>query len=238
VLDARNAVEAGISDWNIAHSKRSRLTLVPVRWETHAVPEAGSDPQSILNRQLVARCDLLVAVFGGRLGTATPRAPSGTAEEIDEFIRSGKPVLLYVVGANRSGADPDQLAALDKYLGGLRQRALLSDVATVEELWRAFTRHLPQKLEPFLGTAAPNPAPAVLDAAALQALKLLFRDEGSALLEAVADALGVQGPTAEYHLRRLESAGLVESFFGGPGELYFALTQQGRSELFSRGLLT
>jgi DNA-binding MarR family transcriptional regulator len=238
VTDARNVVEAVISDWNVAHSKRNRLTLVPVRWETHAVPEAGADPQSILNRQLVARCDLLVAVFGGRLGTATPRAPSGTAEEIEEFLQSGKPVMLHVVREGRTSADPQQLAALDEYLAKLRQRAFIPELETVANLQREFSRHLPQRVEPFLQSTEDTVAPAVLDETLLKTLVLLFESDGSALMEDVADRLNVRIPTAEFHLERLNAAGLVHRNATTFDGTFYELTTEGESELYSRGLLT
>jgi nucleoside 2-deoxyribosyltransferase len=83
----------------------------------------GDHPQSILNRQLVDRCDLLVAVFRTRLGTPTPHGPSGTAEEIERFIASRKPVLLYKLNGREDGdTDLHQLAALNEFMASLRQR--------------------------------------------------------------------------------------------------------------------
>lgn len=55
----------------------------------------GAHPQEIINRQVLAHCDLLVGVFWTRIGTATSQHASGTVEEIEKHIASGKPTMLY-----------------------------------------------------------------------------------------------------------------------------------------------
>ena len=61
--------------------------LLPVGWETHATPAMGDRPQAIINKQILAGCDLLVAVFWTRLGSPTGAAASGTVEEIEEHLQ-------------------------------------------------------------------------------------------------------------------------------------------------------
>jgi len=39
------------------HAATEGVVLLPVRWETHAMPETGVRPQDAINRQLVADCD-------------------------------------------------------------------------------------------------------------------------------------------------------------------------------------
>lgn len=58
------------------------LVLELVRWETHARPGLGVDPQDVVNRQLsIADYDIFVGIIWRRLGTPTGRAESGTEEE-------------------------------------------------------------------------------------------------------------------------------------------------------------
>jgi hypothetical protein len=68
--------------------------LLPVMWERDATPDLGDRPQGIINRQLVDVCDVLIGTFWAKLGTPTSEAESGTAEEIERFIKAGKPVLI------------------------------------------------------------------------------------------------------------------------------------------------
>jgi hypothetical protein len=84
-----------ILKWNQLNANKERLILLPRMWETDASPEMGSDPQEIINKQLVKKTDLLVAIFWTRLGSPTPRARSGTVEEITTHLNAGKPALMY-----------------------------------------------------------------------------------------------------------------------------------------------
>ncbi len=95
-----------IQEWNNLYSYTRRVTLLPLRWETHTAPEYGVRPQEVINRTIVDDCDLLVGVFGTRIGTPTGSAESGTLEEIERVAKAGKPVMLYF---SRVGADPAQL---------------------------------------------------------------------------------------------------------------------------------
>lgn len=80
--------------WN--HAKKD-FHLLPEMWETAAVPTYGDHPQHIINKQILERSDLLVALFWTRIGSPTPSASSGTIEEIREFVRLKGPkrVMLY-----------------------------------------------------------------------------------------------------------------------------------------------
>src|SRR5437762_10401769 len=84
-----------INDWNAAHSRTENTSLEAIHWDTHAFPEIGDRPQNIINKQLVDKCDLLIAVFWKSIGSPTGVAASGTIEEIERFRSSGRPVMLY-----------------------------------------------------------------------------------------------------------------------------------------------
>ena len=55
----------------------------------------GERAQSVINNQIVKSCDMAIGVFWTRLGSPTGASESGTTEEIDWFIESGLPVMLY-----------------------------------------------------------------------------------------------------------------------------------------------
>src|SRR5207245_4299115 len=84
-----------VYEWNAQHAGAESVVLLPVKWETHAMPQSGVKPQEALNRQLVRGADILVGMFWTKLGTSTGVAESGTVEEIDQFVAAGKPALLY-----------------------------------------------------------------------------------------------------------------------------------------------
>ena len=95
VTAARDAITAAIHAWNGTHSEREGVILQPLRWELDARPELGDRPQAVINRQIVDRADITIAVFWTRLGTPTGHAASGTAEEIQRSFDAGRPTLLY-----------------------------------------------------------------------------------------------------------------------------------------------
>jgi hypothetical protein len=70
------------------------------------MPETGVRPQDAINRQLVADCELLLGMFWTKLGTSTDVADSGTVEEIDQFVRTNRPAMLYF---SRRPIDPTKM---------------------------------------------------------------------------------------------------------------------------------
>src|ERR1700688_559449 len=93
--EERQAATEVINEWNALHAAADGVVLLPVAWETHAMPETGVRPQGAINRQLVGVCDHLMGMFWTKYGTNTGAAESGTVEEIAEFVGSNKPAMLY-----------------------------------------------------------------------------------------------------------------------------------------------
>lgn len=96
----RNALGKLVAEINqtlnaVAPERGVRLELV--RWETHAIPEAGR-PQGVINRQ-IGKYDIFVGIMWRRFGTATTEAGSGTEEEFDraykDFQDSGRPHIMF-----------------------------------------------------------------------------------------------------------------------------------------------
>src|ERR1044072_3115408 len=81
VMDERDAAEGVIADLNQTLGQSKDLVLELVRWETHTRPGFGEDAQDVINGQ-IGPYDIFVGVMWKRLGTATLRAASGTAEEV------------------------------------------------------------------------------------------------------------------------------------------------------------
>jgi hypothetical protein len=90
VTEERRIAREAIYNWNAINSESDRLILRPLGWESDTTPEMGEQPQGIINRQMLSRSDLLVAIFWTRVGTPTGKFVSGTVEEIEEHQRAGK----------------------------------------------------------------------------------------------------------------------------------------------------
>ena len=131
----RDAIERAIHGWNNARAEREQIMLAPWRWETHAVPEMGGVAQTIIDRQAVDECDLVLAVFNARLGTATLDAVSGTAHEILRAHHAGKPVHVWFSAAPiPRETRPEELKRLNDFQDQLRGQSLLGDYSGVEDL--------------------------------------------------------------------------------------------------------
>ena len=122
----RKIVREVICDWNAVHSERENIVLLPVGWESHSSPEMGARPQEIINKQTLDKCDLLVGIFGTRIGTGTGEYPSGTIEEIELHIDSGKPAMVYFSRrlGDSDAFDKDQYAKLEELKKDYQSRGL------------------------------------------------------------------------------------------------------------------
>ncbi|MGA2618067.1 MAG: hypothetical protein ABSF26_10690 [Thermoguttaceae bacterium] len=140
----RQAVTEAILRWN-AHSGRSmNVYLDPVRWETHVTPGLKGRPQGMINEELIPQSDLLIAVFRSRAGSPTGVDESGTIEEIREFMRQGKYVVVYFYeGEIALGSiDPDQLKTINAFKREIERHGITESYKTVDELAAKLPHHL------------------------------------------------------------------------------------------------
>jgi hypothetical protein len=132
-----------IRDWNSAHSQNIGIVLDPIQWQTHGYPESGDRPQALLNRQIVDQADMVIAVFGHRLGTPTGAAQSGTIEEIERLRLKGKRIAVYFSMAPiPHDHDPEQFRRLNEYRQTLERNTLYWTFESTEELYRLVSQHL------------------------------------------------------------------------------------------------
>lgn len=132
----RDIVENAIRSFNSDHTLQRKIHLLPLRWELGAVPLIGQrDGQEVINEQLVDMADIVIAVFNNRLGQATKRAVSGTAEEILRAQDRGTPVHVFFSEAPiPRDHDRDQLAALNEFREELMTLGLMGSYASSDDL--------------------------------------------------------------------------------------------------------
>jgi hypothetical protein len=113
--------------WNVIYGREFGSSVVPLHWATHAAAEFGERPQESLNKQLVERADIVIALFWHRLGTDTGEAESGTVEEIEKADARGAAVAILrcTRAVPPSSLDHDQAKRLDEYLGKVQDNALI-----------------------------------------------------------------------------------------------------------------
>jgi hypothetical protein len=69
--EEREIASRAVHEWNDQHAVAESVVLLPVKWETHAMPESGVRPQAAINRQLVTSSDILIGMFWTKIGTST-----------------------------------------------------------------------------------------------------------------------------------------------------------------------
>lgn len=207
VASERAIVRDVVYEWNAVHSTSRKLVLLPIGWETHSSPEMGAPAQSIINKQVLARCDLLVGVFWTRIGTPTERHLSGTVEEIEEHIAAGKPAMLYFSSqpVALDTVDVDQIKRLSKFRKSCRSRGFYESYESHGDFKDKFYRHLQLKVNdpPLfrLGGIAPQSESALADSAT--PLPQLSPEARVLLKEASQDSAGTI-----IHMRYLDGAAI------------------------------
>lgn len=148
VASERSIIRDVIYEWNAVHASVRKIVLLPIGWESHSSPEMGASPQSIINNQILGKCDLLVGVFWTRIGTATDNFASGTVEEIERHIESGKPAMLYFSSqpVAMDTVDLEQIARLKTFKESCRARGLFESYDSHSDFKEKFYRHLQLKV--------------------------------------------------------------------------------------------
>lgn len=144
----RAIIQKILYEWNTINSFSRNIVLLPVGWESHSSPEAGDTPQSILNKQVLEKSDILIGVFWTRLGTPTTEYQSGTVEEIEKHILSGKLTMLYFSSrpVELDSVDQNQYNELKRFKDSCKTRSLYEGYDDLNDFKDKFYRHLQLKI--------------------------------------------------------------------------------------------
>jgi hypothetical protein len=193
----RGLVRQILQQWNDVNSEDKKTVLMPIGWETHSAPAMGDRAQSIINKQVLSDCDLLVAVFWTRLGTPTGQSLSGTVEEIEEHITAGKPAMIYFSNTpvHLDSVDLDQYKALKDFQDYCKNSGLIEYYDSLLDFQEKFSRQLAITMIKELGTPQinnlisnnifENTNPTI------SAISVLSEEAKTLLLEAVKDKNGI-----------------------------------------------
>ena len=123
-----------IHHWNDINAEKQKTVLLPLHWSISSYPAIGMHPQKAINKQVVSKSDLLICIFGAKLGTPTNDYASGSVEEIEEHLKAGKPVMIFFKNSlNLSEVDIDQVSQLQEFKKAIRQKALYTDYNNTDE---------------------------------------------------------------------------------------------------------
>lgn len=162
VDEERQAIPEVIGRWNNTNSETTKIVLLPVKWETHSAPLMGDRAQGVINDQMVTSCDMAIGVFWTRLGSPTGASESGTAEEIEWFIKNSKPVMLYFSSRSidPSKLDIDQYKSLKDFEKRMQKIGLTGAYANLADFREQLFNQLSINVRNFVsGTPAPPSTP-------------------------------------------------------------------------------
>ena len=183
-----------LSEWNTVHADIRKVVLLPLSWETDTSPEMGEHPQAIINRQILKDCDVLVGVFWTRIGTPTGDYASGTVEEIEKHIKTGKPTMLYFSSAPvvPERLDANQYAALNNFKDSCKPRGLFETYGSINEFKDKFYRQLQLKLnqDSYFVKRSSTTADRTSPVSSVPDVPALSHEAQNLLEEAVQDARG------------------------------------------------
>lgn len=121
---------------NSIYSDESEVFLNPIDWTNNSYADSGDQPQALLNKQLVDKADIVIAIFKERYGTPTKEYESGTEEEILLALEEGKRVMLYCLsskGKSSLGSN-EQWEKIENLKERVRAKVLYKEYDDIESL--------------------------------------------------------------------------------------------------------
>lgn len=133
-----------LNHWNSLHSEQSKIVLLPLHWSISSYPAMGKHPQKILDEQVVEKSDLLICIFGTRLGSPTDTEISGSVEEIKEHRKTGKDVMVFFKRSvdDITSVDPQQLQSIKDFKESIKNDALWHEFNDTADFEKKFANSL------------------------------------------------------------------------------------------------
>lgn len=144
VKEELNVIKETVEEFNRLFGEPNNAQIVIKHWSKNSFPQSGGHPQELLNKQFVLDCDAAVAVFWTRFGTPTDQYGSGTEEEIEELIKSGKQVFLYFSDCHiaPSSLNQEQYQKIKDFRTKYESRGIYGTYTNIDEFKKSFLNHL------------------------------------------------------------------------------------------------
>ena len=140
-----------IESFNNTVGFENNIIIRPLHWSKNIFPDSGRKAQDIINTQIVAKCDGVIAVFWTKFGSPTDTYDSGTEEEIELMLQSGKHIMLYFSNNQISPAqlakNIDQYKKVEAFKERYKNKGIYDLYNTIQEFQEKFNRHILQLFE-------------------------------------------------------------------------------------------
>ncbi len=137
-------IESAVDEFNELYAETLGITIKTRHWSKSSYAQSGGKPQALLNEQFVNKCDAAVAIFWTRFGSPTDEYGSGTEEEIEIMLQSGKQVFMFfsdkpIPQSKINGDGYEKIQAFrDKY----KDKGIYFTYSSDEEFKKMFFAHL------------------------------------------------------------------------------------------------
>lgn len=144
IEDEVDLIESAVEEFNELYTDTSGITIKTRYWSKSSYAQSGGRPQELLNEQFVNKCDAAVAIFWTRFGSPTDKYKSGTEEEIEIMLNSGKQVFMYFSDkpVAPSKMQSDGYEKIQAFREKYRDRGIYFTYSNNEEFKRMFFAHL------------------------------------------------------------------------------------------------
>ena len=148
VIAERKIIQEIIASWNRTYFPREKELLLPVVWEELNVKEMSGHPKAEINLKIAKECDILIGAFWTRIGTDTFFAESRTIEEIKEFKKAGKPVMIYFSSTPvvPGSVDLKEYGLLMKFMDDCLQQGLVERYDSILDFQEKLSRQIAHKI--------------------------------------------------------------------------------------------
>jgi nucleoside 2-deoxyribosyltransferase len=139
-------IEDAVSQFNTQFSNALGINIRTKYWQKNSYPQSGGKPQALLNEQFVNACDAAVAILWTRFGTPTDNFDSGTEEEVEIMLSSGKQVFMYFSDKPMppSKVDEESYKKVQAFRDKYKDQGIYFTYSSDEEFKNLFFAHLSQ----------------------------------------------------------------------------------------------
>lgn len=139
-------IEDAVSQFNTQFSNALGINIRTKYWQKNSYPQSGGKPQALLNEQFVNACDAAVAILWTHFGTPTDNFGSGTEEEVEIMLSSGKQVFMYFSDKPMppSKVDEESYKKVQAFRDKYKDQGIYFTYSSDEEFKNLFFAHLSQ----------------------------------------------------------------------------------------------
>ena len=144
VKDELAIIESAVEEFNDLYAEPLGITIKTRHWGKSSYAQSGGKPQALLNEQFVNKCDAAVAIMWTKFGSPTDDYGSGTEEEIEIMLQSGKQVFMYFSDKPfpPSKMNEDGYKQVQAFREKYKDRGIYFTYSSDEEFKKLFFAHL------------------------------------------------------------------------------------------------